>query len=82
MKISREIGVYQKQGEEFLDSFPINLPEKELIRILNVFTEDDPNLYKIYPINEGQYLDILALIPELPNYDFNEVEIFYECHQI
>jgi hypothetical protein len=81
MKVIREITIYQKEGEELIDSFLINLPKDVLIKILNVDLDDDPDIYKVYSVNEKQYADLSRLDIQLPIYDFNTVEVFYECSQ-
>lgn len=82
MTVSREIGIYQKDGDELIDNFQINLSINRLIEIFNIDIEDDPNVYKEYDINENEYLQLKELVPELSKYDFNHVFMSYECYQV
>jgi hypothetical protein len=81
MKVSREIAIYQKEGEKYIESFEIDLSVDKLVNILNVDTDEDPNVYMVYDINKEQYLQIQKIIPSLKEIDFDNVELFYECFQ-
>ncbi|WP_431243916.1 DUF7683 domain-containing protein [Flavobacterium sp. P21] len=82
MNVLREIVIYQKEGDKFIDSVEINLSSEKLIEILNVDIEDDPEIYLVYEINNEQFLKLLELAPELSNINFDEVAIYYECSEI
>jgi len=82
MEVKREIAVYQKKGDKFIESFKIDISANILINILKVDAEDDPNVYLLYTIDKEQYSEFQKLIPTLKNIDFNDVELFYECFQV
>jgi hypothetical protein len=82
MNVSREIAFYEKTGETHIESFPINIPLTKLISILDVDIEDDPEVYKIYEINEKQFLELQKFVPELKRIDFENIDVFYECFEI
>ncbi len=82
MKLKREIAIYQKDGDKYIDSFEINLPIEKLVNILNVDLEDDPEIYNVYEIDENQYLQLKELVPELSKINFHKVAMFYECCQV
>lgn len=82
MKIIREIAFYEKTGETHIESFSINIPLAKLISILDVDIEDDPEVYKIYEINENQFLELQKFVPELKRIDFEKIDVFYECFKI
>jgi hypothetical protein len=82
MNVSREISIYEKYGSALIESFVTNIPVETLAHILNVKIDDDPNLYKVYPVNEIQYSMLMQITPELKGVDFNSCEVFYECFQI
>lgn len=79
--IVREIAIYQKEGDKFIESFVIDLSVDKLINILNVDTDEDPNVYMVYDINKEQFLQLQNIIPNLKEIDFDNVELFYECFQ-
>jgi hypothetical protein len=81
MKVTREISVYEKDGDKYLNSCQINLSLEKMIDILNIDLEKDPEVYDVYKINLKQYIYLKEFIPELLVLNFNKVEIFYECHQ-
>ncbi len=81
MKVSREIAIYQKEGDKYIESFEIDLSVDELVNILNVNTDEDPNVYMVYDISKEQYSQIQKIIPKLKEIDFDNVELFYECFQ-
>lgn len=82
MIVSREIALYQKKDDSYIESFEIDLSINELVSILNVDVLVDPDVYMIYQINKEQYSKIHKLIPNLKEIDFNKVDLFYECSQI
>lgn len=82
MKVTREIAVYQKNGDKYFESFEIDLLVDELVNILNVNTNEDPNVYMVYNINKEQYSKFQKLIPILKEIDFDDVELSYECFQV
>ena len=82
MNVTREIVIYQKDGDNQIDSFEINLSVEDLIDILNIDANDDPNVYKVYQATYNQYLKLIQLVTELPKYHFDQNDIFYECYQI
>ncbi|MEC4003198.1 hypothetical protein OX283_000895 [Flavobacterium sp. SUN052] len=79
--IIREIAVYSRVNDNHIESYEIDLSVDELITILNVDIDKDPNVYMIYEINETQYSLFLNLIPSLKVFDLENVELFYECFQ-
>jgi hypothetical protein len=81
MKVSREIAIYQKNSDKYIESFKINLSVVELVNILNVDTNEDPDVYMIYNISKKQYLQITKINPILKEIDFENVELFYECFE-
>lgn len=81
MEFIREIGIYQKESEKMIDSISINIDTAKLIEIFNVDLNDDPNVFKIYNIDKKQYLEISKLVPEILKFNFEDVEMFYECFQ-
>ncbi|WDO13633.1 hypothetical protein MH928_02770 [Flavobacterium sp. WW92] len=82
MNVSREIVIYQKDGDNQIDSFEINLSVEDLIDILNIDANDDLNIYKVYQVTYNQYLKLIQLVTELSKYHFDQNDIFYECYQI
>lgn len=82
MKVIREIAIYQKDGDKFIESFEIDFSVDELIKILHVDIEEDPNVYKVYDLNKEQYSQILKIVPNLKEIDFDNFELFYECFQV
>lgn len=81
MKIIRELGVYQRNGEKFITSIPLDINKLELIRILKVDIKTDPDVLKIYGIDNKRYFEFSKLVPNLLKYNLEDVEIFYECFQ-
>ena len=81
MKLSRQIAIYQKEGDKFIESFEIDLSVSELINILNVNTNEDPEVCMVYSINKEQYSKIQKKVPALKEIDFDSVDLFYECFQ-
>ncbi|MFV8324857.1 hypothetical protein [Flavobacterium sp. ZS1P14] len=81
MLVTREIAIYQKDGDKHIESFEIDLSIDELVSILNVDTNEDPNVYMVYEINNEQYSQIQKIIPSLKEIDFDNVELFCECFQ-
>jgi len=82
MDVQREILIFKKEKEILFDSFLIFLTPEKLIEILHVNVDDDPLVYKIYEIDRDQYKIFCKYVPELSNYDFDDVDIFYECFQV
>ncbi len=81
MKVSREIAIYQKKDEKYIESFEIDLSVDKLVNILSVDTDEDPNVFMVYDINKEQYTQIQKIIPSLKEIDFDNGELFYECFQ-
>jgi hypothetical protein len=82
MTVRREIVVYQKEGDKFIEKVEIDVSIDFLIGILDVNIEEDPNVYMIYKIDEEQYSKFQKLIPDLKVRDFNDIDLFCECFQV
>ncbi|RZK51457.1 MAG: hypothetical protein EOO87_17625, partial [Pedobacter sp.] len=76
MAVNREIVVYQKQDDKFVESFEIDLSIDLLIEILNVDIQEDPDVYMVYQIDKNQYLKFQKLIPNLKELDFSNIDLF------
>ena len=82
MNVERFIAVYDKDDDSLLDDIKVELPTPELLDILNIDAEDDPDVYKTYQITEPQFMRLKALLPDLQNVDFNAVHMNLECFSI
>jgi hypothetical protein len=82
MIVSREICIYQKEGDKLLTSIEINIPIRKIIEVLDIDKKNDPKVYLIYKINESQFLKLKEFVPKLLDFDFRKVEIYYECYQM
>lgn len=82
MNVSREIGIYQKNGDKLLANFQINISLNKLIEIFEIDSNDDPEMFKEYNIDYHIYLQLKELVPELLKFDFNDVFMSYECYQV
>ena len=66
MKVSREIAIYKKNGEQFIIDFKFNLSRLQLFKILeNTIAEDDKEIHQCYQINLDQYNTFSKIEPEL-----------------
>ena len=81
MKLIREISVYEKDNDKYLNSFSVNLSLEKMINLLDIDLDNDPAVYDVYKINKSQFNYLKEFIPELLLLNFNEVELFYECCQ-
>ena len=83
MNVSREISIYEKEGDEFLASFQIdNIDLKYLIDVLDINLKDDPFICKIYHLTKDKYLKLSKYVPELLKYQFEEFSFYFECYQL
>ena len=82
MKVKRSIGVYQKDGDSLIQDVPIYLSVDFLKKLFQFKTDEDPELFKVYKLNQEQYFQLKILIFDLSNFDFSMVEMFLECYQI
>jgi len=83
MNLSREICIYEKEGDKLLASIPINNIElSRLINILNINEKDDPYVCKIYHLSKSQLEKLSKYIPELLKYNFENFSFYFECFQI
>lgn len=82
MKIKRSIGVYEKEGDSLIEDIVIDLPVDFLIHLFQADTKEDPDFYKVYLINKGQFVELKKSIPKLSKFDFDSVEMYLECFSL
>ena len=77
--MTRVITVYEKNGEKLLSEYSIEgVPLEQIQRIIKA-SENDPDLFQIYPLGQSELLAFSSYIPKLKEIDFANVELFYEC---
>ena len=82
MTVERFIAFYDKDSDSLSDEVQITLSAAEIIEIMGIDPEDDPDAYKPYTINEAQFEKFKVLVPELGNFDFNLFVVHLECFNI
>jgi hypothetical protein len=82
MTVERFIAFYDKDSDSLSDEVQIMLSAAEIIAIMGIDPEDDPDAYKPYTVNAGQFAKFRALVPELGNFDFEAFVVHLECFSI
>jgi len=82
MNVERFIAVYDKEDDSLLDDIKIGLSTAELLDILDIDKADDPDAHKTYGITEPQFERLKKLLPQLEEFDFNNVHMHLECFSI
>jgi hypothetical protein len=82
MTVERFIAVYDKVDDALLDDIKVGLSTAELVDILGIDKDDDPDAYKTYQLTEPQFTKLKALLPALADVDFDAVHMHLECFSI
>ena len=82
MEVIRVVSVYDKVKENLIEEFELKVPLDILKEIFKVDDDDDPNMYKVYHITETNLPSLVKLIPELGKFNFNNVDLTYECFEL
>jgi hypothetical protein len=81
MKVIRKLALYNRLEEKYIKSFEVKLPLDDLIELLCINIEIDPNVYMFYEVGYEQYVKFSVSIPELVDFKFEDCSIYYECFQ-
>jgi hypothetical protein len=82
MTVERFIAFYEKESDSLSDEVQITLSAAELIEIMGIDPEDDPDAYKPYSVTASQFEKFKARVPELAKFDFNLFVVHLECFNI
>lgn len=80
-KVIRELALYERIGDKYIESYELDLSLNQLIELFNIDINIDPNVYMIYEINIEQFEKLIKIKSELRQLDFNKFHIYYECSQ-
>lgn len=79
LEIERVIAYYEKQSDKFVDEYVIEI-DLDILSNIWIAYEGDPLYYKIYPVGEGQRVEVEKILCK--KLEFEKYDYFLECHSV